>query len=1052
MAAPATRTPARPFVGRVPEIGELRAALEEAASGRGSLVLVTGEPGIGKTRLMGELAQSALEDGFGVLVGRCSEEGGAPAYWPWIQVVRAAGGELEQLAGATPAATAVDPESRRFGLFDAVTQFVAAAARERPLLIVLDDLHAADVPSLLLLRFLAEGLGERRALVVASYRAGERRVGELAAVFAELVRLGRRLPLSGLDVDEVEDYLAGLDGPSSHDRASRLHAMTQGNPFFLGEVVRLPAGGRVPREVRALIRRRVAGLSPAATDALRIAAVGGRALDLGTLERTSALGAGPLLDVLAEALDAGVLTGRYAFAHELVRETLYADLPPSRRAELHLAIGRELERRHRADLDPYLSEIAHHLARAAPLGEVAAAVDYLLRAGDRARDVLAYEEAIAHYRRALELAAGETPPERRCELLLRLGDAEWRAGDVTAARASFEAATGLARRVGAATMLARAALGYVNALGGFLLFARFEAGATAVGLLEEALAALPDSDSPLRAELLAHLALELHSSNELVERRVAVSEQAIEVARRLGDPEALVAALHSRNWVLAMPELVRERLAHTGEMLRAAEETDNRQMRFLAHNARFHCFLELCDRRAMEVEIETMARIGELVRQPFFVWHALCLRTVCAILDGRFGEAERLANQALELGRLRHGVYPAYVFRYAQLFAIRWAQGRASELGELIADHGDRFPWVARWREALAAVEATDEAAARAEVERHAARDFADLPRDGLWILHLCSLAEACALIGDRPRGARLYELLLPHADRNAVSYTQLPFGPVALRLGMLAALLGRPADAEHHFERALERCDAVGARAIRARVHYEHASVLLTVGEAERATAMLAAASALCDELGLTGIAERVAAISSPPGSAFQREGEFWTIAHNGRTSRLKDAKGLRYIALLLAGPCRDVHVLELARAAEGLDHDAADLRASGADAVVLDGPAKAAYRRRLDDLAEDLEEARDWRDGERAARVEEEIDALTDELARAAGLGGRDRRLPSPAERARVSVTKAIRTAIRTIGKHDPALAAHLTAAIRTGRLCSYAPPGETPPRWAL
>jgi hypothetical protein len=183
------------------------------------------------------------------------------------------------------------------------------------------------------------------------------------------------------------------------------------------------------------------------------------------------------------------------------------------------------------------------------------------------------------------------------------------------------------------------------------------------------------------------------------------------------------------------------------------------------------------------------------------------------------------------------------------------------------------------------------------------------------------------------------------------------------------------------------------------------------------------------------------------PPSEAlFQREGEFWTVAYEGTTCRLKDVKGLRYIACLLGAPGRDVHALELAAAVGG------ERPAAESAAPVLDARAKEAYRRRLRELGEELEQARRWNDPERIARFEDEIDALTAELASAAGLGGRDRRVPSTAERARVSVTKAIRTAIRVIERHHPQLAAHLAASVRTGRLCRYAPPGETPPRWSL
>jgi len=609
----------------------------------------------------------------------------------------------------------------------------------------------------------------------------------------------------------------------------------------------------------------------------------------------------------------------------------------------------------------------------------------------------------------------------------------------------------------------------VTALGGFLLYARFPVGDTGMGLLREALAALPAGDSPLRAHLLAHLALEMWSGNEPVERRLAISKEAIEMARRLGDSQALVAGLHARHWALTAPGRAPERLAHTEEMLRVAKETGNPEMEFLAHDARLHCYLELCDRWGMESETQAMTAIAERMRHPFYRWHTVCLRTLGATLDGRFADAERLAQEALALARLRQSEYTTYVFRYAQMLAIRWAQGRLAELWPEIRDHVERFPWIARWRDALAAAELGDQETARRELERHAVRDFAELPRDGFWILHLCSLAEACVLVGDRRRGLRLYELLRPHAGDNAVSYSKQPFGPVALRLGKLAAMLERWGDADRHFATALDRCEHLSARAIRARVLLEHASALAARGEGsdrERIAAMLEEAASLCGELGMTGLLERFSDLRRRPSqpsavdAVFRHEGEFWTIAYGGRMFRLRDVKGLRYIASLLASEGREVHVLELAGAATARRPDAHaglaenDLVGSPPAELdpLLDDQAKAEYGRRLEELEEELEQARDWGDTERAARLQDELDLLTQELGRAVGLRGRDRTFSSPEERARISVTKAIRTAIRLIEKHSPELAAHFEASIQTGRFCSYATPGAAPPRWSL
>jgi AAA ATPase domain len=1046
------------FVGRGREVSELQDALGQAESGHGGVVVVTGEAGIGKTRLLQEVAEAAAARGCSVHAGRCWEEGGAPAYWPWIQVVRSAGGDFTEIAAASAATTPeqADPESLRFELFDEVTQFLLVRAEQGPLLVVLEDLHAADEASLLLLRFLGREIANAPICVLCTYRDGEPRVRELAELFAGVVRVGRRLALRGLSLSEVEAYVSGVLGDTATPTlAARLHSITGGNPFFLGELVRGVETDdptwRIPEEVRAVIRRRVDRLSPEASSLLQLASVAGRELDLAVLERMSHLDAKRLVDAVGEALQEGIVVagsdGRQLFAHELVRETLYGDLSARRRAELHLQAGTVLEQVGRG-----ASEIAHHLALAGPLAETEKTLDYLVSAAELAATMAAYEEAGRHYQRALNVIAAdaEGSDRRRCELLLRLGDAQWRAGDVAAARATFEDATAVARRLGDNELFARTALGYVNALGGFLFYARFEVGATGAGLLAEALAALPDDDSLLRASLLSHLAVEMNTANEPVETRAKVAGEAVEVARRLDDLRAIVTALHARHWSLTAPELVFERLEQTEEMLEASLQIGDRELRFLAHNARFHCFLELGDGPALDREIEAMAAIAELIRQPSYVWHTQCLRVVRAVLDGRYADAEALAMTAFELGRLRQSLYSTYVFRYAQLIAIRWAQGRLGELRASLRTHGDDFPWIPRWRDALAAAELADRVTGRREVERYASDDFAGIPRDGLWLLHLCSLAECCVLIGDSRRGSELYRLLVPFAERNAVSYTLQPFGPVALRLGMLATMFGEWDAAERHFRTAHERCDLLGARGVVPRVLYEEARMLAARGDARRATAQFQEAAARAAELDLTGLLDRMGTRAAAPASTvFRREGEVWEIGYGGDTFSLRDVKGLRYLALLLASPGGEIHAVELAQAVEGVP-EPATLGASVGPA--LDAQAKHAYRRRLEELGEELDEARRWADPERAVRAQAEIDVLTDELAGALALGGRDRAVSSPAERARVSVTKAIRSAIRTIDRHSPALGSHLSESVRTGQFCSYAPPGELPPAWQL
>jgi len=1102
-ASVATRDRSRPFVGRERELDELRAALTEADGGRGGVFLLGGEPGIGKSRLMEVVALQAQELGWVVLTGRCWDGGGAPAYWPWVQVVRGAGGDLDELV-SSPQGTSdsVDPEVARFRLFDAVTRFLDDRSRETPVLVLLDDLHAADEPSLHLLRFIASSAEDRRVVVIGAYREGEPQTLQRAGLFGEVARLGWRIPLRGLSTPEVASFLTQVGGEEpSEEVVHRVRAVTGGNPFFLGEIVReLVAQGhlhtadeaamrRLPEEVRAIIRGRFAALSPDAVSTLRAAAVLGRDLDLKVLTEASSLSLERIAAVLDEAARVGILSedardaGQYSFAHDLVRETLYEDLPPATRMELHLEAGRVSERVYREDLGPHLAAIAHHFAQAAPLGDVDPAIDYSLRAADRAIGVFAYEDAATLLERTLPLLPPAVDTERRrAEILMRLGDARTKAGDTQGGRACYEQVAGLARAMGDPTMLADAALAHVTraspvrlGFGALIVTSIFDSGTRSVALLEEAERVLPPEDSSLRARTLARLATELYQFRQ-TERSVALSQDAVDMALRLGDPEALVEALHGRHWATLSPDSIDERLANAQEMLLVATGAAHEEAAFLARHARLHCRLELCDISAVDAELSAMEQLSARIQQPFYLWHVACLHGMRALIQGRAIEAERIVGDALEFGRVRQSEYVTYMHEDAQIFAIRWTQGRMEGLRDRVREHGERYPEIPRWRNVLLAAELGDERAARAEVERHARHGFTDLPRDGLWILHACGLAQACALIGDERRAELLYDQLVPFAERNAISISTLPFGPVSMRLGSLAASLSRWEQAERHFDDASELCESLGARAFTAMLLVERARMFLARagrGDVERARSSLDASLAISDDLGLSGIAERARAIApgrarnraaagtqgddgTIPGSSslFRREGRYWTVRHRGEMARLPDRKGMRYLAELLHAPGRDVHVLELLRVAEPGSPRRAELGfvvvVGGLEEAILDPRAKREFRQRLLDLEEDLDEAESRQDLERASRIKVEIDAISHELASAAGLGGRVRGMPSPAERARVSVTKAIRGAVRAIAAECPELGRHLEASVRTGRLCSYAPPDEAAPAW--
>jgi predicted ATPase len=521
------------FVGRDRELAELLAALDDLPSRGGALFLLSGEPGIGKTRLVEEFAARATKSGARVIPGRCWESGGAPAYWPWVQCLRAliqeaepallatqlgAGAadiaqivpELREFFSDLPPPPSLDPDAARFRLFDAVTTFLRNAAGAQPLVVVLEDIQAADAPSLLLLRFVVADLANAHLLVIATRRDGDRAAMEtVASALAELTRAERfrAVPLAGLGSEDVARLVKadGVTEPTG-GLVAAIHDRTEGHPFFVGETVRmLASGGRLdalPLGVRAVVAQRVSLLSEKCRRVLAVAAVVGREFETDLLAVATEVEPVPLLDRLEEALVAKALVdvpgapGRFRFAHALIREVLYDELAPTRRMRLHGRVGEALEAIHAAELEPRLAELAHHFLLAAPAGTAAKAVDYAARAAERAEAELAYEEAARLYEMAVT-AHGLEPGANalvRCELLLALAAAQASTNDLISAKKTFVRAADVARSAGSAGQLARAALGH----GGSMVALPAD-DARVVPLLEEALAAVGENDGVLRA-------------------------------------------------------------------------------------------------------------------------------------------------------------------------------------------------------------------------------------------------------------------------------------------------------------------------------------------------------------------------------------------------------------------------------------------------------------------------------------------------------------------------------------------------------------------------
>lgn len=1103
------------FIGRTREMELLRRGLDDAVAGRGRSILVVGDAGIGKTRLVAEFAAEARDRGALVLWGRCWEDSGAPAYWPWLQLVRsfvrqgdgdglnaALGPAASPLVALVPelaqrrpdllpatSAGSDDSEATRFQLFDAVTTFFANLRLRRPLVLVFDDLHAADPASLQLLQFLTRQLSALGVLVVSTLRDGEPSAPDwFPTAMAQLRRDAVRIDLRGLDAADAGRFAAQVAGTKpSAAVLDAVYQLTEGNPFFIDELVRLlVAEGHLatlpdaislslPQAVRDVVHRRLAPLSEPTRQLLQLAAALGRDIVLAQVQAVTGLPLEDLYRQLEEAVEHGSVVAPpqpslpYTFAHPLVREVLYGEIALSDRAELHHRIALALGRLYGHDDAPHLGALAHHFLAALPRGEVGTALEYALRAARSAHRQAAYEEAARWCERGLSLWNLQQPPEvMRCELLLTQAEAERRAGDTAAARAHFGEAADRAAAQRNPALAARAAIGFSSS--------GAETGAVDESLvrrLERALALLPAADAPLRATVLAHLAMALYFS-ERSERRTQAASEAVAMARRTGDAPALAVALLAQHFTLWRAGTAPQRLAISAELIELADRLAIADTSLEARDWRIVDLLECGDMHAARAEAESYARLAHELRFPRHVRQGHLLHANFALFDGRYAEAEAAALRAFELGKHVHAPNAAQ-FLGVQIFTLRREQGRLSELQDLVARFTNQFPGLPIWRcgAAFLAAETGQREAAQRELTALAGDDFAILRHDGNWMASVALLAEVSAAVDDASSAAKLHALLEPFADRSAgrgplvvVATGVACFAPVAYYLGLTAATCRRWPSAFAWFDDAAATCVRLNTQPWLAYTRLAQARARFTCtggSDDERGLSYLRECRQVADELGMVALQHKTAALQAslnPPAAAvaptraagapdcFLREGDYWTIVFDGRTARLRDSKGLRYLHVLLRRAGDEVFTPDLIAEAEP-----GALAASSGDAGPrLDTRARAAYKERLHELTDDLEDARRCNDLGRAERAQAEIDRLARELSAAVGLGGRERRAGSAAERARVSVTKAIAAALKNIALHHPSLAQHLDRHVRTGTFCRYATDPHDAVAWSL
>ncbi len=908
------------FVGRRQELEQLKEALEDALGGRGSIAMLVGEPGIGKTRLAEEFTVYARLRGAQVLAGRSYEGSVEQPYFPFVEAFRQyvkarpdaelrrelgegapdvanLVSEIRQRFPDLPASPPLQGDAERLRLFGSITDFLRAATAAGPLVLHLDDLHWADTPSLFLLRHLSRHLAGERLLILGSYRDVELdRTHPLAEVLGTLRRetTFRRVLLRGLPTEDVVAYLTALadEEPDPAIQAARralaeaLHRETEGNPFFIGEVLsHLVESGKlfwdgahwrtnvtstselgIPEGVREVVGRRLSALSEACNRMLTVASAMPGGFSWEVLRATAEGDDASRLDALEEALAARLIRERdgaqvtsYEFTHALIRQTLYEELSAPRRVLLHRNIGERLEALYASNPAPHFAELAHHFFQAAPGGDVEKAVDYAAQAGERAIAMAAFEEAITHFERALqafELTRGGSP-ERECRVFLKLAEIHARVGASEASRTAASKAAALARAQGAPELLALAALNYG---GEHVLYMALDENR--VRLLEEAMAAFGSQENEYVVRLLRRLAVEYSTVD--TPRAAACNEKSVAIARRIGQPEVLANALSGRFLALGSTQRLEERLHDSRELLAVSTRAGLKFFQSIGHSSLHFDLLEMGDATGARAQLDGYVRLAKQTREPTALWLSVVYQGLWANLEGRFEDAERLANESLQLAR-RFEHDGGAQFHAILISRVRAEQGRLGEMITVIEAIVKRTPvvaWSARLVQLYAEFGREDDA--RRELELFAADDFASVPTDVLYLASLGYIAEACAVLRDAKRAEVLYRLMLPHAKRNVVVANAAVNGPVDCQLGKLAATLGRYDDAARHFEATIDFDRRLGARPLLARAQVDYARMLLEragPGDRERALRLANEALGVAHALGMKLVTERALA-----------------------------------------------------------------------------------------------------------------------------------------------------------------------------------------------
>ena len=897
------------FVGRESEMVMLDRAWKAACNGERTAALISGEPGVGKTTLLSAFAARVHDGGGVVLHGRADDDLGVP-YLAWRGVlehlvehvpadlldahVAVHGGGLARVAPslgrrvpAAPIPTERDAEVERLLLFQSVTALLASMSVHGPVLILLEDLHWADSPTLSLLKHVVSESGEARIMLLLTFRDTDvDRDHPLLDVLSVIHRhaASTRIPLAGLDDLGVVRLMEALAGHDLDERgvefAHAVRTETDGNPYFVSEIIRdLTESGqlvrsadgrwrardriedvRVPLSVREVVGQRISRLGRKARDVLDAASIIGRDFDIELVAGVTGASVDEVLDALdlavtAHLVEASTVSDRFTFTHALVQHVLADGLGPARRRQLHRRVAAELEVTGVGGAGRHATTIAHHFLAATVPVDPAKAIHYARLAGDEAMASLAPDDAVRWYHSALDLLDPAVHSPERCELLVALGTAQRQMGDPahreTLLRAGEESVeSGDTESLVAAVLANTRWFAPVGAI-----------DEERVALLRRALVVLGEADSAAKAQILAELALELHFAAPM-EERLQLGEEAVEVARRVGEPRALLYALVGTFYSLNHPSTLRLRGGWLDEAWAVVDDLGDPMLRYLVASRRLLWGLEAADRDVLDEAYAVMTVEAERLRQPLVTWEFEFRGVVVAMLDGDVALAEARATRALELG-IEMGQPDAFA-----RFGSQWVQFRLSlgDFDEIVPAVEQAYSEQPRLRAYAAVASWAYAQVGRLDDARRTLQQWGpdyELDWDGSWSVGESFFAQALCDVGDRAGAAVLAERLAPYGE--SIATTGLAFfGVVAHHLGCLARVVGDHDAAERHFAQAVGVARRMRAPYLLAEglVEWARNDVERDGARSPHADACLDEARGLIDEHGFRGLGVRAAAL----------------------------------------------------------------------------------------------------------------------------------------------------------------------------------------------